>query len=99
MTAPHLTTHIDGHVNQTVAWVNMLYVVPAERGEGRGRELYEEWERSLPPEVTLIKLVAADCGDGRSNGFWEAMGFEYETDEETGDPEIDFAMRKERPRA
>lgn len=69
--------YINAHGNELV-WIDMMWVPPDQRGTGVGRRYYEEWEKALPPSVRLIRLMAADAGDGLSNGFWEAMGFEYQ---------------------
>jgi hypothetical protein len=37
---------------------------------------YREFEKSIPPKFTKIKLMAADAGGGNSEGFWRKMGFE-----------------------
>ena len=54
------------------------FVIPeGDRRQGKGSTAYNQWEANLPSSVTLIQLFAADTGDGRSNNFWEQMGFDY----------------------
>ena len=79
-TEPLPTAEIAAHwVNAPTAMELAWFCVPAgARGQGHGRRLYEEWEKSLPPSVTLVTLFAADSdGNGNSDIFWEAMGFDW----------------------
>lgn len=55
------------------------FVIPyGERRKGNGAAIYQQWEANLPPSVKLIRLFAADTGEGRSHDFWEQMGFDFE---------------------
>lgn len=59
-------------------WVDMLFVPPTERRRGKGRALYEQWEKDLPPDVEVVFLFAADTdGSGNSDEFWDRLGFDY----------------------
>jgi len=69
--------YINGHVTGTIAWVDMIWVPPGERKNGKGRGLYLDWESKLPPETTLVRLMAADTGSGNSDPFWERLGFNW----------------------
>lgn len=88
--------HVDADVRGTLATIHMFYVPPHMRGRGEGRRVYEEWEASLPKTVSLVRLMAADYGDGAglSNGFWEAMGYSHQYDGEDLDYETSQWMWK-----
>jgi GNAT superfamily N-acetyltransferase len=86
--------YIDAHRSGDVIWIDMMAVPSEHRGKGIGRQHYEAWEASLPPDIKLIRLMAADTGEGVSNGFWEAMGFEYQYDGEDLDYETSQSMWK-----
>ncbi len=75
-------TYISSHRSGGVIWIDMIWVPTEHRGRGIGRKLYRDWERDLPDDITTVMLMAADTGDGVSNGFWEAMGFAYRYDGE-----------------
>lgn len=60
-----------------VVEITMIYVCPEDRGKGIGRTLYQEFEKNLPNDVKMVKLFAADTGNGNSDDFWDKMGFEY----------------------
>ena len=75
-------------------WLDWMYVKPEYRGTGLGAEAYRLWEKDLPGDVRLVKLMAADTGDGTSAPFWEKMGYTYVYDYETGDYEADHTMWK-----
>lgn len=77
---PSPSASIDSHVSGDVVWLDMIRVQPDRRGLGIGQATYRAWEASLPLNVTLVLLVAADTGSGSSAGFWEAMGFDYRYD-------------------
>lgn len=47
-------------------------VVYSERRKGRGRQLFETWERSIPPHITKIELWSKN---ETATAFWTAMGF------------------------
>lgn len=71
---------IDWHqAGEFVVLIDMFYVPPGMRGKGIGKTFYQNWESRLPKSVKLVRLMAADYGDGAgmSNQFWERMGFEY----------------------
>lgn len=74
----------------------MMRVPPDKRRQGIGRQYYAKWEAELPKSVKLVRLMAADTGSGKSNGFWEAMGFDYvyDGDAEAMDYETAQAMWK-----
>ena len=72
--------YIDAHRSGDIMWIDMMLVPPSQRGSGVGKAFYKSWEEALPSDIKLIRLLAADTGDGLSNGFWEAMGFEYQYD-------------------
>ena len=71
---PYIDAHMSG---KEVVWIDMMRVPPEQRRRGIGRNHYAEWEAELPKSVKLVRLMAADTGSGKSNGFWEAMGFDY----------------------
>lgn len=70
--------YIDAHRSGGRVIIDMLWVPPSQRGEGVGTRYYEEWEKTIPPDVTRIEAWAADTeGEGNSDRFWESLGFEY----------------------
>ena len=82
-------SYLDAHRTGSSIWIDMLYVAPAHRGKGEGRRLCTEFEASLPKDIRLILVFAADTeGGGNSDGFWQALGFGYRY---TGDEsELDY---------
>lgn len=88
---------IDWHASGSLAWIDMFRVPAEHRRKGLGFAAYERWEAALPAEVTTVRLFAADTGAGRSNEFWDAVGFEYDVTDEDLDLESEAAwyMRKE----
>lgn len=60
-----------------IIWIDELVIPKDMRGQGVGRKYYEEWEASLPENIKILKLMAADMGAGNAAGFWDAMGFDY----------------------
>ena len=79
--------YIDAHVSGDVIWIDMIFVPFDQRNKGVGRALYEKWEKELPADITLVRLMAADTGSGQSSDFWDAMGFEFQYDGEDLDYE------------
>jgi len=86
--APAETPSIDAHQSGDTVVIDMMHVPDAMRGTGVGRSTYETWEAALPKSVHLVRAWAADTGSGKSNGFWEAMGFDYQY-VPTADSEVD----------
>lgn len=70
--------YIAAHRSGDIIWIDMMSVPVSDRGKGIGRQYYMKWEQELPQDVKIVRLMAADTGSGLSNGFWEAMGFEYQ---------------------
>lgn len=69
---------LEGHRSGDSVWIDMIYVTPGERGKGEGRRLYKDFEAALPPDITLVRVFAADTeGEGNSDDFWLALGFAY----------------------
>jgi hypothetical protein len=85
-----LEYHREGDVLQ----IDMFALNKGDRGQGGGRIAWQEFEGSIPTDIKLIHLFAADTGAGSSTGFWEKMGFTYKYDYETGDYESDNTMWK-----
>jgi predicted GNAT superfamily acetyltransferase len=85
---------IDAHRSGNAVWIDMMLVPKKQRGRGVGRAYYEQWEAALPKDVELVRLMAADTGEGASNGFWEAMGFDFQYDGEDLDYEMTHYMWK-----
>lgn len=71
---PYINAHQAG---EHIIEIEMIHVPEAMRGTGVGRATYEKWEAALPKNIHLVTAWAADTGSGKSNGFWEEMGFEY----------------------
>jgi len=88
---------IEAHRAGDVMWLDWFYLPARCRGEGRGGAAYAEWEGSLPHDITRVRLFAADTGTGRTDGFWERMGFSYVYDTENPDALADderYTMHK-----
>ena len=78
-----------------VVWIDWLAIPADKRGQGLGRALYERFEASLPADIEMIMIFAADTdGSGNSDGFWSAMGFEYRYDGEDLPYEAEHTMVK-----
>lgn len=87
---------IDAEARGEIAYVHDLYVPKELRGKGIGQKLYLNWETNLPSETKLVKLFAADYGDGLGNSdpFWERLGFEHQYYGETMSYEGEHTMWK-----
>src|SRR5271170_4901116 len=76
---------IDAHREGDTVWLETFEIPEEQRGKGLGQEAYEEWENSLPKDVQLIRLFAANTGGEESSAsFWKKMGFEFVTTEDDG---------------
>jgi hypothetical protein len=73
-------------------------MVPRElRGRGLGREAFEKRIMTYVkkhPSIHMIRLMAADAGHGKSNEFWESLGFDYAYSGDNLDYESAQMMRK-----
>ncbi len=76
---------IDAHRAGDVVWLDWFCLPARARGQGHGRAAYDAWESALPVDITCVRLFAADTGDGRSDGFWERLGFSYVYDTDNPD--------------
>ena len=87
--------NIDWHLSEdgTVAYLDWIAVPRDERRQGRGTAAYQQWERSLPGSVKTVRLMAADAGDGPSDEFWKAMGFDYDYQGEDWES-VDYEARQ-----
>lgn len=85
-------SQVQAHQDGTTLWLDWISV-PEPRLAGEGRRVYQQWEASIPADIRLVRLFAADSGEGRSAGFWEKMGFSYVYSSKRGD-ESDFEMWK-----
>ena len=73
-TEPYINAHRSG--DRIV--IDMMWVPPSQRSKGVGTRYYQEWEKTLPPDVTRVEAWAADTdGEGNSDRFWESLGFDY----------------------
>jgi len=72
-----MNENIESHEQGDTMWLDLIEVPKSQQRKGLGRKEYEEWEGSLPKNIKLVKLMAADMGDGNSQGFWERMGFDF----------------------
>lgn len=70
---------LEYHGDGGILWIDMFEIPPSRHGRGAGAKLWRHFEESLPPDVSTIKLMAADAGDGPSEGFWKKMGFGVES--------------------
>lgn len=86
--------YIHAHRSGDTIWIDMMEVPEGQRRKGVGANVYQQWEASLPPDIKLVRLMAADTGSGKSNGFWEAMGFDYQYDGDDLDYETSQYMWK-----
>ena len=85
---------MSAHRSGDVIWIDMFHVPEHLRGKGVGRAYLAHWEATLPPDVTLVRLMAADTGSGNSRGFWDACGYHYRYDGESLDYEAEHEMHK-----
>lgn len=70
---------LEGHRSGNVLWIDQLLVPAAQRGQGLGTDVVQYLERwARRHGITKLRLYAADEGLGRSNVFWELMGFDYD---------------------
>lgn len=69
--------NIEAHEQGSTMWLDLMEIPKRQRRKGLGRKEYEEWEASLPEHIKLVKLMAADMGDGNSQEFWQRMGFDF----------------------
>jgi GNAT superfamily N-acetyltransferase len=67
---------IQAHRQGDTIWLDYFEV--SQRGQGLGTKEYLNWEKNLPAEIKKIRLHASDAGHGKSHGFWDKMGFDYE---------------------
>lgn len=71
---------IEWHLAGDTAVIDWFAVPKHLRRKGVGRKAYLAWEARLPDSVTLVRLYAADSdGTGRSDGFWDRLGFAWQT--------------------
>ncbi len=84
---------LDIHISGDILWIDNFEVAEGLRRQGIGSILVQAIEKAARSNgIKCIRLWADDTGSGRSNHFWEAMGYDY--DEETGD-ETDWYMNKQ----
>ena len=76
---PYINAH---RVSPNTVEIEMFYIPPSMRGKGFGRKYFEEWVKEIPNNIHYIIIWAADTGEGRSNHFWEALGFDYQYENE-----------------
>jgi len=79
---PKIAAHISGNV----AIIDMILVSKKDRRKGLGTAAYKKWEKELPKNIKLVRVFAADTGDGNSDNFWKSLGFNYVYD----DPGFDY---------
>jgi len=67
-----------GHQSGSRVWIDWFMVPKDERGRGQGRAFYGVVERCIRTfeGVREIRAYAADTGNGPTDEFWFAMGFE-----------------------
>jgi len=85
---------VGAHRSGNVLWIDWFCVPDGERGKGTGRRLWEAFEARIPDDVEVVRLMASDAGDGKSDGFWEAMGFSWAYEGEDLDYETAQEMVK-----
>ena len=71
---PFLATHL----NDDVAWIDVLFVPKEYRHQGHGRRMVLEWLSKLPATIKKIELLAVDLDGGSPVGFWKKLGFDVE---------------------
>lgn len=64
--------------DQTTVEITYFLIPEDSRRKGVGTQFINDFLVELPTTVQTIYLFAADMGTGRSNEFWESLGFEYE---------------------
>lgn len=86
---------IQSHQSGDVVWIDNFVVPDRLRRNKLGSAAYLAWEGKLPPNIKLVRLFAADTGSGRSNHFWDYLGFCYRYFyNEAHNNEIRFEMHK-----
>lgn len=86
---------LDVHISGDTLWIDNFEVAKGLRRHGTGSLLVRAIEKAARSnDIRRIRLWAADTGTGRSNHFWEAMGYSYDYDDESGD-ETDWYMSKQ----
>jgi len=83
--------HLSG--DGTTAYIDWMQVPRSQRRQGVGSRAYAEWESQLPPSVRVIRLMAADAGDGPSDEFWKSLGFDYDVQGEDWES-VDYEARQ-----
>lgn len=86
--------YIAAHISGDIMWIDMMLIPKSERRKGAGRTDYNQWELSLPHEITRVQLLASDTGAGNCEEFWKKMGFSYQYDGEDLDYELSHWMWK-----
>jgi hypothetical protein len=88
---PYISSHRSG---TSSIYIDMMSIPASQRRKGVGRAYYKAWEESLPADIELVKIFAADTGEGNSADFWDAMGFNFQYDGESLDYETKHMMWK-----
>lgn len=60
------------YIDNNIAFVSNFVIPKHLRGKGLGRQIYQEWENSLPPSVKAIELRAKN---ETAKAFWGKLGF------------------------
>ena len=83
--SPPKEPYIHAHRSGNLVLIDMMWVPPDQRGKGVGTKFYEDWEKTLPPDITRIDALASDTeGTGNADHFWESVNFRYKYDGEEG---------------
>ncbi|GGB53163.1 hypothetical protein GCM10011607_12100 [Shewanella inventionis] len=63
-----------------IAFIHMMYVPPAKRGQGKGKEMFQKIISELAPKTQYIRLKSASLGSGCTMEFWKQLGFSHAYD-------------------
>ena len=79
--APYIDAEITNKCSFDIALVHMLYVPPQMRKKGIGKRVLNEYIKSLPKQVKVIRLQSATLGSGDTMSYWTSLGFKrvYDT--------------------
>jgi GNAT superfamily N-acetyltransferase len=87
---------LDVHISGDTLWIDNFAVAEGLRRQGSGTILVRAIENAARSNgIKCIRLWAADTGSGRSNHFWDAMGYKYDYEADEPGGESDWYMSKQ----
>lgn len=84
------------YVTDFTVFIDFFFVPVHLQGSRLGKKVFKHFIKSLPYEVTEIRLVAAKSSKGRVIDFWQKQGFSflYDIKNEDFDDDILYTMTK-----